>query len=187
MPLLFLHDFGDDVNDLRRHPIYSVFPDIAHVTADTNFQATKTKNELTQLVGSFGDEPTVLIGHGVGGFWAHWLSAEFNLPAVLINPVVSPALYLRQFVGRTFYNRVWNYTDCADYFNIVPDVVKNMMTVLVSQNDEKFPYMPVEEKYSGYANVVLAAKAGHKFNDFDLFKYELDKMVGNQIEYKIVA
>jgi predicted esterase YcpF (UPF0227 family) len=44
-------------------------------------------------------KPRLLIGSSLGGFYAYYASARFDIPAALINPSITPWVTLRDYIG----------------------------------------------------------------------------------------
>ena len=58
-----------------------------------------TMEELEALIDTLPQANLGLIGSSLGGFYATCLSERFNLPAVLINPVVGPFDRWQSYLG----------------------------------------------------------------------------------------
>ncbi|MFC3031970.1 YqiA/YcfP family alpha/beta fold hydrolase [Pseudoalteromonas fenneropenaei] len=97
---------------------------------------------------------TRLIGSSLGGFYATYLSQQYNLPAVVINPAVNPAALLADFLGPQ-YNP---YQDChyelgAEHVAALaqlylPTLPYPQQLLLLQQiGDEVLPYLQAVQYY----------------------------------------
>ena len=66
----------------------------------------QTIRELRAVIDARDDFEIKLIGSSLGGFYATFLSEEYDLPAVLINPAVRPFRFLETIIGehRNYYS-----------------------------------------------------------------------------------
>ncbi len=53
----------------------------------------------SQVEQALVDSQVALIGSSLGGFYAHYLAEQFDVPAVLINPAVAPYELLQNYLG----------------------------------------------------------------------------------------
>ncbi|WP_066961252.1 YqiA/YcfP family alpha/beta fold hydrolase [Microbulbifer sp. Q7] len=44
--------------------------------------------------------PIGLTGSSMGGFWSTWLAEQYRLPAVVVNPAVTPSRFMPAYVGQ---------------------------------------------------------------------------------------
>lgn len=44
--------------------------------------------------------PIGLVGSSMGGFWSTWLAEQHQLPAVVVNPAVTPSRFMPNYVGQ---------------------------------------------------------------------------------------
>lgn len=94
-PLLYIHGFASSSHSfkaevLRRHfsPLYA--PSLTHIPT----LAVETLEEFIRALPT----PPLLLGSSLGGYYTLYLSQRFDLPAVLINPVVQITSSLEQRV-----------------------------------------------------------------------------------------
>ena len=66
----------------------------------------QTIRELRAVVDARDDFEIKLIGSSLGGFYATFLSEEYDLPAVLINPAVRPFRFLETIIGAVSYTHL---------------------------------------------------------------------------------
>lgn len=95
-PLLYIHGFASSAHSHKaqvlRHHFPRVFaPSLSHIPT----LAIETLEEFLRAL----PEPPLLIGSSLGGYYALYLSQRYDLPAVLINPVVQLTAPLDQVLG----------------------------------------------------------------------------------------
>lgn len=95
-PLLYIHGFASSGHshkaELLQHHFEEVYaPSLSHVPQ----LALETLEQFADAM----NEPPLLIGSSLGGFYALYLSQRLNLPAILINPVVKITAEMEQLLG----------------------------------------------------------------------------------------
>jgi len=95
-PLLYIHGFASSAHShkaavLRRHFDAVYAPSLSHIP-------TLAVETLAEFIRALPEAP-LLIGSSLGGYYALYLSQRFDLPAVLVNPVVQLTTPLAQVVG----------------------------------------------------------------------------------------
>jgi len=126
---------------------------------------------------------TILVGSSFGGWWALKLGAEWNLPALVINPSLHPsenslAVYAHDGVVESF--------DGTKSFVITPSIVdaysrldchpakESSKTVFVCLDDEVLDVPKTIRELSGHAEIIELPTGGHSGNEH-MSKY-LDKL-----------
>lgn len=101
--LLYIHGFASSAHSfkvqvLRRHFPEVYAPSLSHIPA----LAVETLEEFIRAL----PVAPLLLGSSLGGYYALYLSQQFDLPAVLINPVVQLTSPLDQVLGmnRHYYD-----------------------------------------------------------------------------------
>ena len=116
-------------------------------------------------------EPLLLIGSSLGGYYAQYLVRRFAAGAVLINPALNPLETLAQCVGenRIFQTQeVFTFTlsqlQALKSFDIVDPCVSPVPTlVLVDRGDEVIDSSLAVERYKGCAEVRIFEGGTHGF------------------------
>ncbi len=116
-------------------------------------------------------EPLLLVGSSLGGYYAQYLARRFPAGAVLINPALNPVETLAQCVGenRIFQTQeVFTFTlsqlQALKSFDIVDPCASPVPTlVLVDQGDEVIDPSLAVDKYSGCAEMRIFEGGNHGF------------------------
>lgn len=117
------------------------------------------------------DEPVLLVGSSLGGFYATWLAQKWNAPAVVINPAVRPDLSLQRYAGvQTHYVTGEQVLVRPEYFEQLgryrvsaPD--PDRFWLLCAQDDEVLDSSEMVSHYVGCKQTVTRT-GGHTFADF---------------------
>lgn len=116
-------------------------------------------HDLLDGIASTMDDPEdVIIGNSLGGFWANYFSTRYGVPALLINPVVSPSKAL-ETLGCPFAAEYSPYEKKVKADAISP------RTVLLAEDDGVLCYRDAFEFFSGICRVELLKSGGHGMND----------------------
>ena len=127
---------------------------------------------LTDLINQHRDEKIALIGSSLGGFYATWLSQQYHLKAVLINPAVNPQELLVDFLGtnKNFYTGE-EYEFTTEHIVQLDTVTTNniyspeLLMVLLQSGDEVLDYRLAEKKYSA-TRLIVETGGDHSFQNF---------------------
>ena len=171
MKILYIHGYngtpdGPKLDMLRKEyrratiiaPQHDSIPDHVHELLDN-------------IVSDFDLLDDVIIGNSLGGFWANFFSVRYGVPALLINPVVSPSNSLKS-LGCNFAADYLAYEKMAVTDKVVP------RTVLLAKNDEVLCYRDAFEYYSKDCEVKVLESGGHGMNDPESLQIIKDSVPG---------
>ena len=119
----------------------------------------------------FIDEPFLLVGSSLGGYYATHLAEKWNAPAVLINPAVRPFETLKQHVGWQIHHSTGERVFVRpEYFAqlekmYVPNLSLDRYWLLASRDDAVLDCQQAEARYAGAKQTVLDT-GGHTFEAF---------------------
>ncbi|MCU7811276.1 MAG: hypothetical protein KZQ77_08560 [Candidatus Thiodiazotropha sp. (ex Notomyrtea botanica)] len=121
------------------------------------------------------DEPRLLVGSSMGGFYGAWLSSRVNAGhLVLINPAFRPWTLLQKVEG-------WQYNEAKDeryylssemvaatkVYDVAPESMGVPVTLLMDKGDELIDYREVERHYMRVADIHLFEGGSHAFEHMD--------------------
>jgi len=172
--ILYIHGFassglGAKARTVRRFfgkeamaPSLSYVPDLA---VDTLTQIVERSGEYGEKVG--------LIGSSLGGFYSLWLSQQYDLRCVLVNPSLEPWKTLaavRQnavnyYDGATFE---WNerHVESLKRYAVDPPIDRSKILLMLQKGDEVLDYRVALEKLEG-ASLILEEGGDHSFQGFE--------------------
>lgn len=115
-----------------------------------------------------------VMGSSLGGFYAAWLSAHWDVPAVLINPAVHPSRDLARYIGE---HPVWQ--DPAQTIFFEPAYVQELMQLesqplptrpatlaLIAKGDEVLDWREMLARHQA-GQVRLIEGSDHALSDFE--------------------
>lgn len=125
----------------------------------------------TLLHGKPANEPLILIGSSLGGFYAQYLAHHFALPKVLINPALQPLQTLRPYLGRQTNFYTGEQYDLTEQqlrlllrFDVSEPCTQATPTlVLLDAGDEIIDYRYAQRIYSPCAQVIVYPEGDHQF------------------------
>ncbi len=135
---------------------------------------------LQDIVAQHRSDPLYLMGSSMGGYWATWLAEQYNLPAVLINPLVDPGVFRDGYIDvplKNYYEEqsyIFTAKHLAELLTYNVEVVARVKNywVLVQAGDETLDHQLAVNKYSACQQTVEAG-GNHSFVDFERWLPEL--------------
>jgi len=129
----------------------------------------------TQLAQLEPEESLILIGSSLGGFYAQFLSRQYLLPLVMINPALQPERTLRPYCGwqTNYYTHEHYYfgedelAQLADYDIAHPCQPPLPTLVLLDQGDEVIDARFAQQRYTECAEVIVFPGGDHQFRHLD--------------------
>ena len=176
--IIYLHGFnstGDSAkgkalksalqDDIDFHtPTYHYEPDLAIASLSKYI-----KNSVSQHP---NDEPRMIIGSSLGGFYAQYLARQFSgFKVVLINPALGPIATLKNHLGENenFYSGEkyilqQKHLEQLQNYNIRQPCINHKETLLlIDKADEVIEYSFAVEKYKQCAEIILFDGGDHQF------------------------
>ncbi len=154
------------------------FPEVVFHCPQLATSPAQAIRQLEQLIEqTSGNNSWFLIGSSLGGYFARYLSQKYQLPAVLINPVVKPYELLVDYLGE----------QCNPYTHITYQVTphhmqqlkalkvnkpmlegeqKNNYLVMVQTGDEVLDYQQAVDEYQ-HCTMIVEKGGDHSFVHFD--------------------
>ncbi|MCG8412611.1 MAG: esterase [Pseudomonadales bacterium] len=132
----------------------------------------ETSRELLELVETLPIPQLGVIGSSLGGFYATWLSEEFDIPAVLINPAVRPFDLWEDHLGehKNYYSDhihvvTREHIDELRELDRSPISRPENFLVLLQKGDEVLDYRDAAEKFVG-AQCVIHENGDHSYQEY---------------------
>ncbi len=171
--IIYLHGFNSTGNSAKGQFLKDHLPDIPMLTPTYHHDPQTAIAFLEQLVrrNLQQNQPLMLIGSSLGGYYTQYLAHQFNLKAVLINPALMPLATLHDYLGENtnFYTGE-TYTLTQAHLNAlqaldVPDPCTEPVPtlLLLDKNDEVLDYRIAAERYRHCAEVVIFEGGDHQF------------------------
>jgi predicted esterase YcpF (UPF0227 family) len=131
--------------------------------------------DLTRVYCDFKDDgyKMLFMGSSLGGFTSEYMAMKTRTTAIMINPAISPAELLTQFigVGENFETKQaydWNMTHCEQFIHYENELKNDSgrgikKIVFVDMGDELIDAQKTLEKYQTTAEVVAFEGGSHGF------------------------
>lgn len=106
--VIYIHGFNSSPLSLKARQLEQYFSenklienaDFELHVPELDHQPEVAIGQLTKLVEAYNNQPVLLIGSSLGGYYSLWLAAQFKKAcAVLINPAVYPYRLLEDLLG----------------------------------------------------------------------------------------
>lgn len=99
-----------------------------------------------------------LVGSSLGGYYANYFSEKYNLPCVLMNPLIDVSK-MKQFINEGFTMNDINNLPTIKYIS------GNRKLVMLCTGDDIFDYKVSRAFFENTANVKVINNSNHRFSD----------------------
>ncbi|PCI24203.1 MAG: hypothetical protein COB67_11830 [SAR324 cluster bacterium] len=99
---IYLHGFRSRGSQDKPLLLQQKFPDSLVIAPSLPTEPNRVVAEMECLLReqkTKKKEQLILIGSSLGGFYARYISVLYSIPAILINPVITPSKQLAQYIG----------------------------------------------------------------------------------------
>lgn len=139
-------------------------------------------------------KPGLVIGSSLGGFYAYYASARFDIPAVLINPSTTPWLTLKDYTG---INKRYYSGEPFEWKAQYPDALKklhdeitefkpkhHLLHFFLSSDDEVLDLDKIPAQFPGAGSIRFYDNCQHSFTRFAEIIPEIEKIIKKQNKKK---
>ncbi len=175
--LIYLHGFASGRQSSTAGKLLSVFAEAVIAEYDT-LDPLKGEAQLAALIAShLPAGEVILVGTSLGGFWAQYFAAKYQLKALLVNPAVHPSATLQQAIGEVT-NFSTGAVGCLTAENVAryrrfEDCFGGLLSVLVYTGDELLPYQATVAYFQAHRVQVIAG-GGHRIESIDAVVREVN-------------
>ena len=175
--LIYLHGFLSSPESTKAIQVKDWLthnrPDIDYLCPALSSYPKQAIATLDQLMRERQAGKLMLMGSSLGGYWATWLAEQYDVPAVLINPLVHPSVLKEKYVGvplRNYHTReAYLLTDEDMHALSSVEVEKiaddSRFWLMVQTEDESLDYRFAVKKYKGSRQLVEEG-GNHSFENF---------------------
>jgi len=174
--IIYLHGFGSNGNAFKARLIRRLYPEISLYSPDLPMEPTRAVSLVRTFIQKLANsEPCLLIGSSLGGFFALHLHIEQNIPAILLNPVVTPEKDLQRYLGSPeSSNRKLLPIPKEKYIRQLrklshpaKSIRSSGLFVYLNRDDEVLDYRVAQNYFQkSRCNVIINEKGGHVFLNF---------------------
>jgi uncharacterized protein len=174
--LLYLHGFNSSPESHKacqlQRWITTYRPDIHLLIPQLPYYPHQVITLLDQIFAAQYQQKIGIIGASLGGFYATWFSQYYSVPAVVINPLVKPADYLKPHLGREYRMRCGeviqlNHQHLVDFATYqLPSLTSpDLLWLLAQQGDQILPYQLATGYYAA-CRQTIEQRGCHSFIGF---------------------
>ena len=175
--LLYLHGFNSSPQSKKAIQTQSWFreyaPQIMFYCPKLPPYASAAIDRLKKIIEEALPRSVYLIGSSMGGFFVTFLSEQYNLRAVLINPAVNPSRGLTNWVGENrnyITGERWvfepQHIDEYSELNCPQIKFKKNYKLLLQTGDEVLDYRDAKHHYQG-CEIILEQGGDHSFVNYE--------------------
>lgn len=178
--VIYVHGFKSSARAqksvLTKEYIQNFEPDVVFDAHDLPDHPKTAFDEMSKMVKEYIDKGyrVSLIGSSMGGFCSIYLSAKFNIKAVLINPCVYPWNLIPKLLGKQsnpFTGAEFEVTmdqaedtkKIASMYNINP----RLLAMYLQRGDEVLPYQDSASLLHDAAIVHIEDGGSHRYDGFE--------------------
>lgn len=139
-------------------------------------------HQISNLINSYPQQPLVLLGSSLGGFWAYHFARRLQCACVLINPCMAPEITLKPFLGpvKKMYSAEEGVLEQAhlDSYAQYRQAHLNLplptqCVVIHEQGDELIPYQESVVNFPPPAKLLTPEGGEHRFTHMSMLIDEI--------------
>lgn len=180
--IVYLHGFNSTGDSAKGKALKSSLQgDIDFYTPTYHYEPDLAIASLTKYIKHIvsqqsKNEPRMIIGSSLGGFYAQYLARQFSgFKVVLINPALGPITTLQNHLGenKNFYTGEkyilqQKHLDQLQRYNVEQPCLNHTKTLLlIDKDDEVIEYSFAVEQYKKCAEIILYDGGDHQFQHLD--------------------
>jgi predicted esterase YcpF (UPF0227 family) len=175
--LLYLHGFRSSPQSAKAQMMAAHMatqhPDVVWLCTQLPPSPRAAMELVSAATADWPSDTMAVVGSSLGGFYATWVAEQRGCRAVLLNPAVSPARDLEQYIGA---QTQWHAHEEAFYFQ--PHYVQELQDLacgaltapqhyfcIIAQGDEVLDWHEMHARYAA-AQVLLLEGGDHALSDF---------------------
>lgn len=177
---MYLHGFHSSSHSVKAQQLKQYCakyrPDIDYQTPELPLLPQQTRVKLERLLQGYTEQYQVgIVASSLGGYFATWLSHEFGVKAVLVNPAVQPYRLLTYYLGEQQHPYTGEryclqpaHMDELKALEVTTITHPDRLWLLQQTGDEVLDYRQAVAKYHGVKQTVEAG-GNHAFTGFERY------------------
>ena len=176
--LLYLHGFRSSPQSAKAQimaqRVQALHPAVTWWCPQLPASPAQAMDLLVQGTAAWPRGQMAVMGSSLGGFYAAWLSAHWDVPAVLINPAVHPSRDLARYIGE---HPVWQDPAQSIFFELAyvqelmelesqPLPTRPATLALIAKGDEVLDWREMLARHQA-GQVRLIEGSDHALSDFE--------------------
>ncbi len=187
--VVYFHGFGSSSKTQKVSFLAEHFPDCTIVAPNIPPQADAAYAIIEALMWHLleDNEPIILAGTSLGGFWAHLFGDRFACKSIIMNPALTPSESLKSFVDKPVpfegYTAEGFTNEDADEYKKYQDQLtfkyyeNCFRTVLLEEGDELLDSRVSYDKYADNSIATLIPGGEHRFASLGQFQEQLRSLL----------
>jgi len=184
--IFYFHGFASSgkswkIGDLKKH-----LPNETIMAPTLPVNPEEVVTFFEQVVAENG-KPALLIGSSLGGFYAYYAAIRFNIPAVLINPSITPWMGLEGYIGinqRYYTGEPFEWK--AQYLDSLKKLSNeiqhyntnhHLLHFFLSDDDEVLDLKVIPEHFPNAGSIRFYDNCQHSFTRFIEIIPEIERLV----------
>lgn len=157
-------------------------PDLNYVCPILSSYPGQAIETIRQIMGDFKqrDINPIVVGSSLGGYWSTWLSDEYGVRSVVINPAISPSMFKPDYLGvelESYHSDdiyILTKKDVDDLKSVFVESIqdKKKIWLMAQTADETCDYRLAVEKYKGCRQLVEEG-GDHSFQGYEKWLPEI--------------
>lgn len=174
--ILFLHGFRANGKGTKANLITNYFKDYNVISPKLPIDPAEVIPFINEIIKPLNGDVT-LIGSSLGGFYSLYFASKYNLPAILINPSLTPWITLEDKLGTqqsfdTFESFEWK----REYLNTLKSMgswIENLkhdsskLSFFLSNDDELLDHTLIPQLFQNINFIKYYENCGHRFTRFE--------------------
>lgn len=175
--ILFLHGFASSGSATKAETLKKYcsdnFNNMEFLSPDLPVEPDKAIKLINDILKS-ADENTIVFGSSLGGYYAMWAGAKFNVNVVLINPAVEAYIDLKSVIGMNKnYQTGEEFEFKEEYLQQLKNLTveiksckpqKEKIVLMLAEDDDLLDYRRTLKYFADdYGKLILEKEAGHSF------------------------
>ena len=159
-----------------KHWLTSNRPSWRYLCPELSAYPHQAKATLTQIANTLRhqQETFYCIGSSLGGYWATWITEQYGVKSVLVNPAVAPHTRFTRWIDqplKSYYSDQQYQLKQSDLDELRKNdhtIIRNkgLYFVLLQTGDETLDYRDAKARYRG-CRMVIEEGGNHSFIDFE--------------------
>lgn len=172
--LFYCHGFTSSGQSIKVHMMRKWFPDLEIIAPTLPVSPAETSGLIDHY---FRQESCKMImGTSLGGFYSLWAAVRYQVPAILINPALSPSKQLERHIGEnqrlgTEDTFIWTHDHLRELQKMEEDIEQGIITqsglnFFLASDDELIDHSWIPEAFPFASRITFLDNALHRFSRF---------------------
>lgn len=186
--IIYIHGFASSGNGWKAKQVKEKFKDYNVYTPDLSHNPELAINQIVELINN--TKNPIIVGSSLGGFYADYFNLKYDLPSILINPVVDTDIF-RFAIGEQknyvtgekflFKNEYYDYLNQLKSEKLNNSKYKNRIgkqIILVAKDDKLIPpKITIEEFINNNQDLRIFQNGGHGFENVEAIFSSINDLI----------